>query len=390
MLGKEALCRNRKRDLRQFISCFCPRLDKPRTKFFNHSLWGILNSSSLTVSKWLPFIHDRCSDLFYRHKRLLNQLHSRCWDHSLIQQRYLQQCASFIDPDTPLIIDLCDLPRPRARELAYLRLVRDGSDDGRLVYGYWCVELYAYLGHSRILPLILHPYSTEAPGVFGENAQILAAVDQVMRCTQGRGVLLMDRGADRDALLLPWTDNGYRFVVRLKGDRHLLLDNGAKVPALNLAEQLLQAAKHHQRAWCRVYLPERPNTPLHLVCKTIAGWDRPLMLLTSLVAQDLNTANTVLNFYRRRWKCEEAARFLKSDLGIERFALRLYDSFDRLFFLATLAMSFMTWLLLRLPALSRHLAAASPGRRKAKFLYYRLLTWLQTRFHPAAIDTPPP
>jgi len=42
-----------------------------------------------------------------------------------------------MDPDTPLIIDLSDLPRPRARRLKYLGLVRDGSQDGRLVSGYW-------------------------------------------------------------------------------------------------------------------------------------------------------------------------------------------------------------------------------------------------------------
>jgi hypothetical protein len=48
MLGKDASCRNRKRDLRQFIGRFCPALDKTRIKFFRHSLWGILSSGSLT------------------------------------------------------------------------------------------------------------------------------------------------------------------------------------------------------------------------------------------------------------------------------------------------------------------------------------------------------
>jgi hypothetical protein len=391
MLGKDALCRNRKRDLRQFLRRFCAGLDKTRVKFFRQSLWGILNSGSLTVSKWLRWIahQDSCKLPFYRHKRLLNQLKSKDWDHAAVLQSYQRQWASLIQPDTPLIIDLTDLPRPRGRKMPYIRLVRDGSED-RLRYGYWCVEIYAYWGKGRITPLLLHPYSTEAPDVLGENAQILASVDRVLAATAGQGVLVMDRGADRDHLLIPWIDDHRRFVIRLRGDRHLLLDNGAMIPAATLAEQLLQKASDGRRAWCRVYLPERPQHPLHLVCKILPGRDKPLILLTSLTAQDLNTARNVLSYYRRRWKCEEAARFLKTDLGIERFALRLYESFPRLFLLACLAMSFLTWLALRFDSLSKALRAKAPGRHPVKFLYYRLLDWLRNQFQHAPLAAEPP
>jgi len=389
MLGKDALCRNRKRDLRQFIQRFCPDLDKTRIKFFRQSLWGILSSGSLTVSQWLRWITDGCHDPFYRHKRLLNQLKSKDWDHTTVLNSYLQQWAMSIEPDTPLIIDLTDLPRPRGRKLPHIALVRDGSED-RLHYGYWCLEIYADWGQGRIAPLLLDPYSVEAPDVYSENARILAGVDRVLSATGGNGVLVMDAGADRDHLLIPWIDDRRRFVVRLKGDRHLLLDNGSLVPALTLAEQLLQAAQDHKRAWCKVHLPERPNRPLYLVCKTLPGHDKPLMLLTSLTAEDLNTAKNVLSYYRRRWKCEEAARFLKSELGIERFALRRYESFPPLFLLACLAMSFLTWLALHFDSLARTLCAKAPGRRKIKFLYYRLLHWLQKHFHHGPLNSQPP
>lgn len=390
MLGKDALCRNRKRDLRQFLSHFCPHLDKTRSKFFRHGLWGILNSSSLTVSKWLRFLHDGCKRAFYTQKRLLNQLNSKHWNHQPVIKDYLSVCAKSIQTDTTLIIDLCDLPRPRGRKLPYIKLVRDGSDEGRLHYGYWCVEIYAYWGKRRITPLVLHPYSVEAPGVKSENAQILAAVEQVMAATNGRGVLVMDRGADREKLLIPWIDAHYQFVIRLKGDRHLRLENGVRVPALLLAEQLLHTCKDHKRAWCKVYLPERPHAPLHLVCKTLPGSDKPLMLLTSLTVLDLTSAKNVLIHYRRRWRCEEAVRFLKSALGIEHFALRVYESFARLFLLAALAMSFLTWLALRFATLSDTLCAASPGRHTIKFLYYRLLNWFQTHFFLSPAERSPP
>lgn len=389
MLGKDALCRNRHRDLRQFIQRFCPGLDKTRTRFFRQSLWGILNSGSLTVSKWLRWIPDACRHPFYRHKRLLNQLKSRDWDCTAVQESYLRQWAGRVEPDTPLIIDLTDLPRPRGRKLPYIRLVRDGSED-RLHYGYWCVEIYAHWGKGRITPLLLDPYSTEAPGVQSENARILAATDRVLSATCGRGVLVMDRGADRRHLLIPWIDKQRLFVIRLKGDRHLRLDNGSLVPTHLLAEQLLHQVRGRRPAWCRVSLPERPQCPLYLVCKSLRGHDRPLILLSSLVAEDLNTAGQILGYYRRRWKCEEAARFLKTDLGMEQFALRLYDSFPRLFFLACLAMSFLTWLSLQVATLANSLCAKSPGRHKIKFLYYRLADWLRTQFHHSPLASKPP
>jgi hypothetical protein len=390
MLGKDARCRNRLRDLRQFLQTFCPGLDKTRSKFFCQSLLGILLSKSLIVSRWLKWITDRCKHKFYRHKRLLNQLKSKDWDHQKVIEQYQQVWAKRIEPDTPLIVDLSDLARPRARKLKYLALVRDGSNDGKLVNGYWCIEIYAYWGKGRITPLCLHPYSIEDPSVCSENAEILKCVQQVFTATEGRGVLVMDIGADRDNLLIPWIDEHRHFVVRLRGDRHLQLENKVRIEALHLAEQLLAKSPDRQHAWQRVYLPERPNDPLYLVCKQLPGHDRPLMTLTSLTVEDADGAAKVLSYYRRRWKCEESARFLKTELGLERFALRVYEAFEPLMLLAMLTMSLLTWLQLHYATLARWLAAAEPGRHAIKFLYYRLLKWFQDQIQPAPPTPIPP
>jgi hypothetical protein len=402
MLGKEARRRNRQRDVREFLGRFCPTtLDKTRCKFFRQALGGVLGSGSLVVARWLRHLHgcgDRCHDPFYRHKRLLNQLHSEGWDHARVLEEYQRQWAGQIDPDTPIIVDLSDLAKPRARKLEYLALVRDGSNsDGRrprLVNGYWCLEVYADLGGSRVVPLLLLPYSVEDPQVLSENAMVLRGVEQVFAATGGKGVLVMDIGGDRDAVLIPWVDDGRRFVVRLRGDRHLLLDDGGtrtRVEALQLAETLLQR-RHGQsrRAWCRVYLPERPNHPLALVCVTLPGHDRPLMVLTNLCAEDDASAARVLRYYRRRWKCEEAIRFLKSELGLERFAVRRYAAFGRLMLLATLAMALLTWLQLHFASLARSLREQRPGRHAIKFLYYRLAKWFQEQIPPGLPSAAPP
>lgn len=71
MLGKDALCRNRRRDLRRFLQRFCPELDKTRQKFFRQSLWAILLSGSLVVTRWLRWISDRCRRPFFCFKHRL-------------------------------------------------------------------------------------------------------------------------------------------------------------------------------------------------------------------------------------------------------------------------------------------------------------------------------
>jgi hypothetical protein len=396
MLGRDARLRNRRSDLRQFLERFCPPPDRPRAKFFAQALWGILNSGSLVVARWLRWLAgaDRCRHRFWRHKRLLDQLRSTRWDHGPVQADYQRAWGARVQPDTPLVLDLCDLAKPRARTLEHLALVRDGSDGGRLVYGYWCVELYAAWGKGRITPLLLHPYSVEDPRVKGENAVILQCVEQVYAATGGRGVLVMDAGGDRDALLIPWVDAEHLFVVRLRGDRHLRLDDGTRVEARLLADTLLaRAAKKHpgrRIVWRRVYLPERPDRPLHLVAKTIEGGDRALILLTTLTVEDREAARRALSYYRRRWRCEEAARFLKTELGLERFAVRTYESLPRLMFLAALAMGFLTWLQLRMPSLHTWLCDKSPGRRTVKFAYYRILQWVQEQVLPANVLPAPP
>ena len=403
MLGKDARLRNRRRELRQFLNDFCPAPDRPRAKFLRQAVWGLLLSGSLVVARWLRWLGgaDRCRKRFWRHKRLLDQLKNPHWDHDALIDRYLRAWARRVAPDTPLILDLTDLAKPRAKKLKYVALVRDGSapdrgDRPRLVNGYWCFEAYAYWGKGRLTPLLLHPYSIEDPAVKGENAVILDCVDRLMAATAGNGVLVMDAGADRDHLLLPWIERRYPFVVRVKSNRHLLLDDGTRIATDLLADTLLaRAARRHpgrgrRVAWCRVFLPERPDRPLYLVVKSRRGQDRPIILLTTLTAENLDTAKAVLAYYRKRWTCEESARFLKSDLGIERFALRTYEAFPRLLFLAVLAMAFLTWLQLHVASLPKWLCARAPGRRQIKFAYYRLLDWFQEQILQAIMRSCPP
>ena len=165
----------------------CPMLeavDRPRRRFLQQAIRGILFSGSLVVMELCRWIRDECTDRFYQAKRLLNHLVSPYGDLTEAVRRYRQSLCPHIEPDTALIIDLTDLAKPRARRMKYLDLVRDGSQ-GQLVMGYWCIETYAYLKGKRVMPLAMEAYSISDPAVGSENLQIERVVKAVHRDLQG-------------------------------------------------------------------------------------------------------------------------------------------------------------------------------------------------------------
>ena len=118
-----------------------------------------------------------------------------------------------------------------------------------------------------------------------------------------------------------------------------------------------------------------------------------MILLTTQVVETMDQARQVLQYYRKRWACEEAVQFLKGRVGLERFRVRRYEAMRRLAILAMLAMGFLTWILLRSRDLTKRLFAwTSRFRRERPFLYYRLLDGLQefVRLHPMALTRLPP
>lgn len=395
MIRHDLILSKTRRLLDEFLAPMQSHVDKPRRRFLRQAVRGILLSGSLVVMELCRWIRDGCSDRFYQDKRLLHHLTSPRADLSEAVVAYRQHLARYIQADTPLIIDLTDLAKPRARRMKYLALVRDGSED-RLVNGYWCVEVYAHLPGKRVLPLALDVYSVEDPAVGSQNLQIQRVIEAVDRDLQGKGIWVADRGFDGLETYETWFSRRSHFVVRQRGDRMIVTAQGTPVILRDYVAWLHQ----HQclRAGCRqivfqrVRLPGR-SEPLSLVACWWPGEETPLMVLTTLVVVTLDQARQVLGYYKKRWACEEAVQFLKMRVGFERMRVRRYEALQRLAVLAMLAMGFLTWILLRSRDLTRRLfKLTSRFRRQVKFVYYRLLDGLQEFAHhyPDVLTNPPP
>ncbi|NIP26165.1 MAG: transposase [Phycisphaerae bacterium] len=380
MIRKDFIISKTRNYLTKFIDPIAIATDKPRQKFLRQVLGAILLSGSLVVMEFSRLIHDDCSDIFYRLKRLLSHLQSPRADLSKVVRAYREQMAGYIKPDTPLIIDMTDIAKPRARRMKYLAQVRDGSEN-KLVNGYWCIEVYAYAKGKKVIPLSLDVFGIDDPSVGSQNLQIERNIDAVNKVFDGNGIWLADRGFDGLNLYEMWFSRRCRFIVRQRGDRYVLTANGVRILERDLLEHLrrqwLHKGRHSDIVFCKVKLPDH-NQHVYLIACWREKSDNPLILLTNLVVENERLARQIISYYKKRWSCEETIQFLKGRVGLERFRIRRYEAIKRLMILAMLAMGFLTWILLKNRQLTKYLfSLTSRFRKERKFIYYLLLDGLQ-------------
>ena len=395
MLKRRALMESISSNLHSFLKKIGKNLSLPDKKFLRDSTIGLLRCGQPIVCQMARHLPNQHTKFLSRLDRLEAHLVKDSNFDNKIKAELPEVWLPFIQDDTPIILDLSDIAKPFAKKMDYLATVRDGST-GELVKGYWLVELYASLSHKNPVPTLLEPFSHQEPYSPGQNPVVLNAVHKIFELTNNRGVLVVDRGLDGRVMFEDWLDNRYRFVARLVGKRHLhrfyggfgQSESGQWIPirADQLAEQTPTPYRFHklvkrsgkptfriiQIGWTNVRLPGREEE-LRLVVSRLAGVDKPMMLLTNLPVENLKDAKRILRFYIRRWECEEAIRFLKSQVNLEKIRTFRWSAIYRLVLLGVLVMVYLGWLVEAHPNICDRLVYLSqPLPDNPDFLLYRL------------------
>lgn len=315
-----------------------PFADSRRRQFIEDMIPGLLISGQVHLSKVARAISPGDANIHPVEKRLSRHLGSEHWDMSPLADELLHRSAALVTNDTLLTADLTDLAKPYARKLEGLGRVHDGSDpEKRIVSGYMAFEAYVRVGKWQLFPLVLEPLKTYSGAPTSENAEISAHVLRIHAATEGKGTWLLDRGFDRDELMLLWLKQQVAFVIRQRGDRHVCLADGRKIAVTAVAAELQPPAwpKRWPKAGystCQeVWLPEAPNQPLLLVVHWRKPDAAPLMLLASPAArQPSRKAEWFVKAYGKRWGVEDATWGMKQRLGLESFLVRTWRSIRRL------------------------------------------------------------
>jgi hypothetical protein len=290
--------------------------------------------------------------------------------------------------------------------MPYLATVRDGST-GELVPGYWSgVALACEPASRRVLPLLQQLWSAEAPDFVSENAQLLSMIDTVAAATDQRGIYVLDRGGDRSKLYWGLLARGLRFIVRLVGDRHLVVRGHlrsahdlARGVMLRYAETVVREAAggekkcHLEYGFRAVKLPGRPDVDLTLV--VVKGLGRePLLLLTNVeVKATRRSVWRIVRGYLTRWLVEETIRFIKQSYQLEDLRVLSYERLRNLVALVMAAAYFTAgWLgeSLKLAVLaSRVLKVAKRFFGVPEFHYYALADGMRVLLSRLLWSRPP-
>ena len=394
MLKRKALMESVSSNLHSFLKNIGKNLSLPDKKFLRDAVIGLLRCGEPIVCQMARHLPNQRTKFLSRLDRLEAHLVKNNDFDNKVKSVLPEAWLPFVQDDTPIILDLSDIAKPYAKKMDYLATVRDSST-GELVNGYWLVELYASLSRKNPVPVLLEAFSHKEPDNPGQNPVVLAAVHKIFELTNNRGVLVVDRGFDGWVMFEDWLDNKYRFVARLVGNRHLMQvygSSGQQIPirADQLAEQTPTVHRFDklvkrygkpsfritQIGWVNVRLPGR-NEDLTLVVSRRAGVNKPMMLLTNLTVNNHKDAKRILRFYIRRWECEEAIRFLKSQVNLEKIRTFRWTSICRLVLLSVLVMIYLCWLVEEHPNLCDRLVYLSqPLPDNPDFLAYRLLAGL--------------
>jgi hypothetical protein len=338
------------RKVRRRLSSFAHQLASPftdsrRRRFLTDMLQGLVISGHVHLTKIARAIGSGSEDIHGVEKRLSRNLASKHWDPSPLADALLRDSAARITDDSLLVGDLTDLAKYYAQKLEGLGRVHDGSDpEKRTAPGYMLFEAYVRVGRWQLFPLVLEPLKVYSGAATSENREILQHVQRIQQATGGKGTWLWDRGADRDELMLPWLEQGVAFVIRQRGDRHVVGSDG------RVQAETAWAAEWQPRIWPRpwprrgyttggrVFLPEAPAHELLLVVHWRRPGSEPLLLLVSPQGRRPGRqAKWFAKAYRQRWGVEDATWGIKQRFHLESFLVRSWRSLCRLLWLVAWA-----------------------------------------------------
>jgi hypothetical protein len=319
----------------RFSGILSQDLDKTARRFVGEAIYGIMASQSVMLTE-IGRQQESSVSLKKVEERFSRQLiKPRIW--GCLHRRVLSLASSHVKEKTLLILDLSDLKKKYAEKMEHMAKVRDGSEQGEIVSGYWTNQVIASeVGSDEITPLYLSLYSQASPDFSGENNEILKAIDQVGTAVQNRGIWVIDRGGDRDALYKPLLNNKRDFIIRLVGSRDLITQGkiarslwlafGCRLPFEKSIVKMIHGKEvrfNLRFGSVPVQLPEM-DTPLNMVVVKGFG-SQPMMLLTTLqIKPGIKDLWFVIQAYMKRWSVEETIRFIKQTYDLENIRVLKY------------------------------------------------------------------
>ena len=362
----------------KWMSPYTGDLAPARARFVTEAVHGMVATGSTVLTEMARGIHSDGIHIDYVVKRFSRNLASKNWRPQDLHDPLLQKHAPFVRDDTPVYIDLSEIAKPHAKKMPKLCKVRDASDtEKRIVKGYWLFEAYAEPSPGQLVPLIFAIFSTRARKFISQNKVVLGHLEALNKALEGRGIFIMDRGFDGRRYLDALLEMKQRFIIRLRDSRGLVCEDGVNRRVSALALRIVRPEDGWDMARSTVVrLPKDEHELLFVASPKRVNDPRPVKLLAWLGDGDVDRARWTRRcqqLYRRRWKAEDAIRFLKMELGLEQVRVMSWRGLEHMMALVALGMTIVALAASEPEAWVTEVIRRGRARRaKAKFLYYRI------------------
>lgn len=342
-----------KSQITRFGNSLTPGFRKSLRRCFVQALYGIQAAEDVKLSNIARALGEDIP-MIKTEIRLSRNLRAKDFTEP-VNAALLRDGARHVTRDTVIAVDLSDVQKPYAKKMEYLAHVRDGSEDD-IGPGYHLLNAVAAdVDGNDVTPLWGELYSVEAPGYDSENFRILHVVRMIRAACGENGIYAIDRGGDRETLLealIRGTDTSSRFVIRMRGDRHV----GVGSATMSMNDAANKIREWEKFMWQRERGVEQSRVELEVgrVAVVLANHTNPvwlvavrglnekgILLLTNVGDTDLQKRmGRILEIYLTRWKCEETFRCIKQSYQLEDVRVRGYISLRNIALLVQTAFFF--------------------------------------------------
>lgn len=334
--------------------------------------------------------------------RLSRNLKSSTVHVEEVLTRYLRWAGSWTARGFDVIVvDTSEIVKPYGRKMPYLCKVRDASESRRgecpIENGWWTTEIIATHADHRVIPLRRKLYSSAEPSHLSQNRETFDAVKEVMPFVDRHALWVFDRGYD-SRLLMNWLNNRpLRWLIRQRGDRHLVLPPlQEKYPCAELGRALHTPWTAHPLVSrknkltritvafgaCTVQLPASEEY-LTLIAVDLGHGAKPMLLLSNVRVRRERDARRLVEAYFRRWAVEDEIRAAKQLLGLENIRLLTWTSLVRMVDISVLPTGLLALHAAERPRSAKWMARQAPiAKEPPPFPAYRLFAAVRARLLP--------
>ncbi len=242
-----------------------------------------------------------------------------------------------VHEDSLIIYDFTDVSKTKRGDPDYhymfenIGKVHDGSEN--VIHNGYAVRCSGVYRKGEFSPLQFKLCSYSDKDFTSENDWITQDFDEIFAATQHRGVLVLDRGFDRDIILTHLINNNYSFIMRITTKRHYMW--GEKNRFFHVEEILRHIARFGKG--------DRPVPGIYHTTVHLRFEDQPLTLvavvpkrktkktnrkkevmyfLTNRIIHAYSGAYQVLKDYLKRWSIENYFQMIKRKYDLEKFMIR--------------------------------------------------------------------